>query len=165
VNAAFVQAQGVDLSGLPIITAEGQIVGTGTPTSIPPTPTATLFPAWEDHDSPTSPAVSVIFEPTGTQTLIYTGDLSSPQGDSEDWISFQPYTSLVFASLECKGSDSLHIEMIEGSQPVPLKIACGDHRKPIPVKAGSNYLLHLESILATGNLQYTNYILAIKTQP
>jgi hypothetical protein len=155
----------VDLSGLPIITEEGQIIGTGTPTGIPPTPTATLVPAWGDDDSPTRPVASVIFEPAGTQALIYSGDVSSPQGDSEDWISFQPYTSLVFASLECNGSDSLEIELMENTQPASLDLACGDQMKEIPVKAGSNYLLHLKSILTTGNLQYTNYILAIKTQP
>jgi uncharacterized protein YraI len=165
INAAFVQAQGMDLSGLPIITEEGQIVGTGTPTGIPPTPTATLVPAWGDDDSPTHPVASVIFEPAGTQTLIYNGDVSSPQGDSEDWISFQPYTSLVFASLECNGSDSLGIELMENTQPASLDLACGDQMKEILVKAGSNYLLHLESILTTGNLKYTNYILVIQTQP
>ena len=165
VNAAFVQAQGVDLSGLPIITEEGQIVGTGTPTSSPPTPTATLVPAWEDNDSPANPVASVIFDPAGTQILIYNGDLSSPQGDSEDWIAFQPYSSVIFASLECKGSDALNIEMIEGSQPGILDIACGDQMKQIPVRAGSNYLLHFEPTLTTGNLQYTNYVLTIKTRP
>lgn len=163
VNAAFVQAQGVE--NLPIITEEGQIVGTGTPTSIPPTPTATLIPAWEDNDSPTHPVASVVFEPTGTQTLLYNGDLSTPQGDSEDWVSFQPFTSSVFVSLECKGSASILIEVMEESQSVNLDIACGDQMKQIPVKAGSNYLFHLESAPTTGSLQYTNYILTIKTRP
>jgi uncharacterized protein YraI len=163
VNAAFVQAQGVE--NLPIITEEGQIVGTGTPTSIPPTPTATLVPAWEDNDSPTSPVASVVFEPAGTQTLIYNGDLSSPQGDPEDWISFQTYTSLVFASLECKGSDALNVEMTEDGQPILLNVACGGEMKQVSVKAGSNYLIHLESNSTTGNLQYTNYILTIKARP
>lgn len=163
VNAAFVQAQGVE--SLPIITEDGQIVGTGTPTSVPPTPTATLIPAWEDNDSPTHPVASVLFEQTGTRTLIYSGDLSAPQGDSEDWISFQSYTSFVFASLECKGSSSISIELLENGQPASLDITCGDQITQIPVKADSTYLLHLELVLTTGNLQYTNYTLTIKTQP
>jgi uncharacterized protein YraI len=162
VNAAFVQAQGVE--NLPIITEEGQIVGTGTPTSVPPTPTTTLVPAWEDNDSPASPVVRVILEPAGTQTLIYNGDLSFPQGDSEDWIAFQPYNSLIFASLECKGNNALNLEMIEGNQTVILDIACGDEMKQIRVKPGLNYLLHLVANSATGNLQYTNYVLTIKTR-
>lgn len=163
VNAAFVQAQGVEK--LPIITEDGQIVGTGTPTSIPPTMTATLVPAWEDNDSPASPVANVIFEPTGTQSLIYSGDLSSPQGDSEDWIAFQSYGPLVFASLECKGVGLLEVELTENAQPRSLDLACGGQMKRISVKAGANYLLHLRTPSATSNLQYTNYILTIKTEP
>src|SRR5215207_8709226 len=80
VNAAFVQAQGVE--NLPIVTEAGLIVGTGTPTSVPFTPTPTVLPAWEDNDSFGSPIASVIFEPSGTETLIYNGELSSPR---ETW--------------------------------------------------------------------------------
>jgi uncharacterized protein YraI len=163
VNAAFVQAQGVE--NLPIITEAGLIIGTGTPTGIPPTPTATLIPAWEDHDSPNSPIASVILESTGTQTFIYNGDLSSPQGDSEDWISFKPYSSFVFASLACKGSGSLKVEITENNLPLNLELACGDQMKQVSVKAGSTYLIHLQAQPSTGNLQYINYILTIKTRP
>jgi hypothetical protein len=100
VNAAFVQAQGVE--NLPIITEAGQIVGTGTPTTVPATPTATLVPAREDNDSPISPVASVIFEPAGTQMFIYNGDISSPQGDPR--MDFSAYSSLFAAWNE--GSDS-----------------------------------------------------------
>jgi len=163
VNAAFVQAQGVE--NLPIITEAGLIVGTGTPTEIPPTPTPTILPAWEDHDSSNSPIASVTFESTGTQTLIYNGDLSSPEGDSEDWIAFKPYGQVVFASLECRGSDSLKIEITENTLRASLDIACGDEMKEVAVNAGSNYLVHLQAIPSADDLQYTNYILTIKTRP
>lgn len=163
VNAAFVRAQGVE--NLPIITETGLIVGTGTPTGIPPTPTATLIPAWEDHDSPNIPVASVIFESTGTQTLIYNGDLSSPEGDAEDWIAFKPYGSFVFASLACRGSGSLEVEITENHLPLNLELACGDQRKQVAVKADSNYLIHLRAQPSAEALQYTNYILTIKTRP
>lgn len=163
VNAAFVQAQGVE--NLPIITEAGLIVGTGTPTGIPPTPTPTLVPAWEDHDSVNGPIASVVLESTGTQTFIYNGDLSSPQGDSEDWISFKPYGSFVFASLACKGSGSLKVEITENNLPLNLELACGDQMKQVSIQAGSNYLIHLRAQPSAGNLQYTNYILTIKTRP
>jgi len=163
VNAAFVQAQGVE--NLPIITETGLIVGTGTPTGIPFTPTPTVVPAWDDHDSSSSPIASVIFEATGTQTLIHNGDLSSPQGDSEDWIAFKSYSSFVFASLACTGTNSLEVEMIENNLPMSLDITCSDQMKQVPVKAGSNYLIHLRTLPSTGNIQYTNYILTITTRP
>ena len=161
VNAAFVEAQGVDLNGLPIITERGLIVGTGTPTGIPPTPTPTIVPAWDDQDSPGSPIASVVFEPTGTQTLIYNGDLSSPQGDTEDWIAFTPYGSSVLISLECTGGNSLRIDITENSLPTSLDLACGGQKRQVAVKPGANYLIHLQSRPSTEILQYTPYTLTI----
>jgi uncharacterized protein YraI len=163
INAAFVQGQGVE--NLPIITETGLIVGTGTPTGIPFTPTSTLIPAWEDHDSPSIPVASVAFEAAGTQTLIYNGDLSSPQGDSEDWIAFKPYNSSVFASLACTGGGLIEVEIIENSLPTSLELACGDQMKQVVVEAGANYLIHVQTLPSAGILQYTHYILTVKTRP
>jgi len=163
VNAAFVQTQGVEK--LPIITEAGLVVGTGTPTVVPSTPTATVMPAWADGDSLAAPIVSVIFEPLGTQALLYNGDISSSQGDSQDWIAFKPYSQFVFISLECHGNGSIKIEMTENSVPLSISIDCGDQVRKTPVKAGSNYLLHLEALPSTEELQYTSYILKVKTGP
>ena len=163
VNAAFVQAQGVE--NLPIITETGLIVGTGTPTGIPFTPTPTVVPAWDDHDSPSGPIASVIFEATGTQTLIYNGDISSPQGDSQDWIAFSPYDSFVFVSLECTGGNSLRVDMTKNNLPASLNVGCGDRMKQIEVEAGADYLIHLQTLPSAENLQYINYTLTIKTKP
>jgi uncharacterized protein YraI len=162
VNAAFVQVQGVE--NLPIITETGLVVGIGTPTGIPFTPTPTVLPAWDDHDSQNNPIANVTFESMGTQMLIYNGDLSSPEGDSEDWIAFKAESSVVFASLECKGNNSVSIEMTENNLRVSLNLVCGDRMKQIAIKAGSNYLIHLQALSTTENLQYTNYVLTIKTR-
>jgi uncharacterized protein YraI len=163
VNAAFVQAQGVE--NLPIIAESGLVLGTGTPTGIPATPTPTLIPAWQDGDAPHRPVTSVIFEPTGTQGFIYNGDLSAPQGDLEDWIAFKPYNQFVFASLECHGSDSVKIEIIENTSPPDTYLKCNDQMKRVAVNPNANYLVHLQSISSAETLQYTNYILTIKTRP
>ena len=163
INAAFVQAQGAE--NLPIITGEGLIVGTGTPTADPPTPTATILPAWEDNDSSTSPVARVVFEPAGTQALIYSGDLSRPQGDGEDWIGFQPYGSLISMSLECKGNGSITVNATENGLPVDAPIECGEPVIRMEVNPGSNYLLHLQAAPASGDLQYTRYMLTVRTIP
>ncbi|HET9911601.1 MAG TPA: SH3 domain-containing protein [Anaerolineales bacterium] len=163
VNAAFVRASGVE--NLPIVTEAGQVVGTGTPTVIPSTPTLTVVPAWTDNDSQVAPIVSVIFEPTGTQTFIYNGEVSSPQGDAEDWIAFKPYNSLVFISLECRGSDAIRIDLAENSVPVNTPIRCGDQMKKIILKAGANYAVHLQATPTTTGLQFINYTLTIKMRP
>jgi len=163
VSAAFVQAQGVE--NLPIVTESGQIVGTGTPTVVPPTPTLTVVPAWEDQDSPSNPVASVLFEPAGMQMLIYNGDLSTPQGDSQDWIAFRPYDQFVFMSLQCNGSDVVQLEIVENTLPVNPYIKCDDPTKQIVVNPDTQYLVHIHAAPSAETLQYTNYILTIKTRP
>ncbi|HMB24843.1 MAG: SH3 domain-containing protein [Chloroflexota bacterium] len=165
INAAFVQTQGVDLNGLPIVAETGLVVGTGTPTAIPLTVTPTLVPAWEDGDFPGGPIISVIFEPTGTRSLMYNGDISSPQGDTEDWIAFKPYGAFVYISMTCQGNNSVKTDLVENSLPTGTYINCGDPLKKISVKPGSNYLIHIQATPATGGLQYTSYGITIKTEP
>lgn len=163
VNAAFVQAQGVE--NLPIIAESGLVIGTGTPTGVPPSPTPTLIPAWKDGDSAESPIARVVFEPGGTQSFMYNGDLSAPQGDLEDWIAFEHYDGSLLASLECKGSNTLEIQLLENGLPSEAYIECGAPMQKLAVKAGSRYLLHLKAFPSAAALQYTNYILTIKTRP
>lgn len=163
INAAFVQAQGVE--NLPIVAESGQVVGTGTPTVIPPTLTPTVVPAPEDSDTSSNPIVSVILEPTGTQTFLYNGDISSPQGDSEDWIAFQPYGEFVFASLECKGSEAIEVQLLENNLPTNVQMECGAQLEKLAVNPGSNYLFYLQASASDAALQYINYILTIKTRP
>lgn len=163
INAAFVQAQGAE--HLPIIGASGVIVGTGTPTVNPPTPTATRVAAREDGDTSASPLASVIFELNGIQSFLYNGDLSSPQGDDEDWISFQPSSGSVFLSLECQGGGSVEIEVLENHLPVNTYMKCGAETEELAVNAGTSYLLHLRAVPSAAGLEYTNYVLAIRTRP
>jgi uncharacterized protein YraI len=163
INAAFVQAQGTE--GLPVIAESGQILGTGTPTTLPPTITPTLIPAWQDGDTYDHPIASIIFEPTGTETVIYHGDLSVPQGDEEDWIAFKPYDRFVFAHLECHGSDSVDIKIIENTSPLDTYIKCDDQIKQVAVKPNASYLIHLQAVSSAETLEYTSYILTIKTRP
>ena len=160
VNAAFVQAKGVE--NLPIITEAGEIVGTGTPTGIPSTPTPTVVPAWTDNDSMNNPVVSVTFEPTGTHSFIYTGDISSPDGDSQDWINFIPYSQTVLISLECTGTTTVQTSMLVNGLTVDNSLECGDRTKNISVNAGSSYFVHLQITPSTSGLQYLNYTITIQ---
>jgi uncharacterized protein YgiM (DUF1202 family) len=158
VNAAFVQARGVE--NLPILAEAGNVVGTGTPTAIPPTATATVIPAWADNDSLSKPAASIVFEPLGTHTLIYTGDVSTPQGDPEDWIQFTPYQDTVLASLECDKNPQ--IKVLENGQPITFMLACGDKMKKLPVKAGYVYLIGVQAPQSLEGLQYIRYTIKIE---
>ena len=163
VNAAFVQAQGAEK--LPIVAESGLVIGTGTATVIPPTPTPTLVPASEDGDSPNSPIASVSLETNGTQSFMYNGDVSAPQGDVEDWIAFKPDGELIFLTLECKGSDTVEIQILENNSPVNTYIECGARTETLAVKADTYYLIHLKATPSTAALEYINYILTVRTRP
>ena len=163
VNAAFVQTQGVE--NLPIVSAAGAVVGTGTPTGIPYTPTSTVIPARADNDSPDHPGVSVVFEPLGTQTLIYSGDVSSPDGDPGDWIQFTPYNNAVFASLECIGTSSIQVNVLENGLPSSFELACGNRSRRVIVQAGSTYLVEVQAPQMTEGLQYSRYTITIDMNP
>ncbi|MBU4224558.1 MAG: SH3 domain-containing protein, partial [Chloroflexi bacterium] len=93
VTAAYVQAN--DTASLPLLNASGTPVtpGAAEATSIPVsplqfggTPTPTIAPASADGDSSAAPAARVAFSPSGLRQFSYSSDLSSPQGDAEDWV-------------------------------------------------------------------------------
>ena len=164
VTAAYLQAS--DAESLPIIGQTGEVVGTGTPTGIPPTITPTLVAAAQDGDTAESPAVDISFSPTGARSLMYSSDVSSPEGDSEDWIQFTPYGSSVSASLTCTGNGSLVVELWQNGAPSQNwdGLDCGEQGKILSVRAKEHYLIRV-SAAASDNLAYVHFTLAIETIP
>lgn len=159
VNAAFVRTD--DAGSLPIVSDSGEVVGTGTPMDIPLPPTPTLAPAPMDFDSADAPSKTILFERVGTQTLIYNGDVSQPDGDAEDWIAFTPYGNTVFASVQCAGNGSLHVEFVGSGS----SLSCNEAEKIVPVQAGFAQLVHIQAATASDALRYVRYTLTIKANP
>ena len=77
IAAAYVQ--GASLDALPVIGDSNKSTA-DTATSTPPPMTATAVAALQDNDSLEAPATDVTFSATGTRSLIYTSDVSAPQG-------------------------------------------------------------------------------------
>jgi hypothetical protein len=125
----------------------------------------TVVPAHEDNDSLDHPIASVVLEPQGTQTLIYTGNVSSPQGDPQDWIQFTSFKEVVFASLHCSLASHLMASVLENGQPTSIELACGDSLKPVPVKVNTVYTIHVQAAQFSGGVQYTPYTVRIQTSP
>jgi hypothetical protein len=63
------------------------------------------------------------------------------------------------------GSNSLEVAILENNVPVQQTLACGQQMKVIAVKDKMSYLIHLQVIPSSGDLQYTNYTLTLKTSP
>lgn len=161
INAAFVQAK--DIANLPIIGEAGEVVGTGTPVDTPLPPSPTVVPAPDDHDSAQTPAVNVIFSANGTRSIQYSSDVSTPNGDTEDWIQFTPYTTLLMVQLEC--SNPLTIELLQNNQPVsPWKApACGA-QTTVSLEPDIVYLIHIRGVAGAG-FNYSHYTISITSLP
>jgi uncharacterized protein YgiM (DUF1202 family) len=172
VTAAYVQTN--DTASLPVLNAYGTPVtpGASGPTSVPITPTPTLGPASADDDSSAAPAIQVTFSPSGTRQFSYSSEVSSPQGDAEDWITFTPYASLVgsparlLLSLVCDGNGNLEVELWQDGAPLAEwgGLACGDQDIPLDLAAGTPYQLRLRAATGAG-LQYVHYTLTVRNAP
>ncbi len=160
ITAAYVQTDAA--ADLPIVSEVGQIIGTGTPTGIPPTATPTLMAAFQDGDSANAPAVNLSFSPSGSSALQYTSDVSSPQGDAEDWVQFTPYLETVSVEIHCSGNGALSVELWQNGQVAPgwADMACNEE-KSLMLSAGQSYLLRIRALNVTGNLESTHYTLNI----
>jgi uncharacterized protein YraI len=171
ISAAFVRAGGVE--DLPIVSETGALLGTGTPTDIPPTPTPTIVPAPNDNDSAESPAIAVTLSVSGARLFSYSSDVSSPQGDPEDWVQFSaqiPQDSgpvTLYLSLACLGNGALEVELWQGGGPLSGwgSLVCGDNERPLAVTSGQTYLLRLSAALSTSELRYVTYTLTVKAVP
>ncbi len=162
VTAAYVQTSAT--ADLPIVSKAGQVVGTGTPTGIPPTVTPTLLAAFPDGDSASAPAVNIIFSPDGASGLQYTSEVSSPQGDAEDWVQFTPYLAIVSIKVTCAGNGALRLDLWQNGGVAPgwVSLACNEERV-VTLTTGQAYLIRLQSVNTTGSLESVRYTLNIST--
>jgi uncharacterized protein YraI len=171
--AGFVKAD--DLFALPIVDASGvPLVDTPLPqgTVISSTSTPNLEPAYQDGDTAIKPGASVVFSPLGIQSFSFGSDLSSPQGDSEDWIAFQPYSSKpggpasLSASLSCTGNGSVLVEIWQDGQPISNwgDLSCGISSGILTLDGDSKYLFHLSIGAGTG-FRYVLYSLSVHNNP
>jgi len=177
VGHAWVTAQYIqtDASGnLPVLDDHGTPApanGTAGPVTSQQTPTTTVGPAYEDGDSAATPGVRVTFSASGTRQFTYSGQVSAPQGDPEDWVEFTPFAinardaRLVF-SLNCSGNGKLIVALEQAGAPLSGwgTLACGDLNKLITLPAGQPYEMQL--VPAQGDsLQLVNYVLTVQNMP
>ena len=160
VNAAFIKANDVDL--LPIVASGNVIVGTSTPTNIPPLSAPTVIPATADGDSVVAPAVNITLSASGTSSFQYSSDVSSPDGDTEDWIQFTTFTQITLIELDCTGSESYVAELLQNNS-VMQNLVC-EKIILITTSPDAVYAVHFQSSPA-GGLQYTRFTLLVTGIP
>ena len=172
VASAFLD--GVDLSGLPYCDNDGNLIISGV-TNVDPgqiTPTATAYsPASADGDSEQKPAVRLKFSPETAREFSYSSDLSSPNGDSDDWVAFTPYeptnqSTYIYFRLDCNGNGGVTATLQKDGTPVPevKPILCGNYDVAIKVLGGAEYFLVMKADGSGGPLRYVKYALKVYSQ-
>jgi hypothetical protein len=174
VAALYVQLQN-GLDGLPYYDNQGNLKGFATPAATSgPSPTVTIIsPAAVDGDSRDAPAASVTFSPEQASAFTYSSDLSSPSGDSEDWIAFVPYSpnpgqaTYLYMRLDCSGNGNISVELRTDGLPVAdfQGLICGQYDVAVRVLGGKNYQLGLRADGSASELRYVNYTLKLETTP
>jgi hypothetical protein len=117
-------------------------------------------------DGKGSPAVNPKFLPDGVGSVIYSSDVSAPEGDAGDWIGFTPYSTRVRASLACVGNGALKVEMLQNGAAVPNwgGLQCG-MSKVLDLSGRQAYLLHIFAVPRTDSLGYVHFTLSIDGTP
>ena len=147
-TAQYIQADGTDLPALDDFGATAASVTpvasaiTG-PTAIPVTSIRMIGPASTDNDSPAAPCMRLTFSASGTRAFTCSSQVSTPQGNPEEWVAFKPCfingtdARMVF-SLTCSGNATLIVELRQGSALVSCwgMLSCGDLDKNILLPAG-----------------------------
>jgi uncharacterized protein YgiM (DUF1202 family) len=172
VAAAYLE--GADLRGLPYFDNQGKLIFAPTAVSNPgqPTVTATAFSAAAaDGDSEQNPAVRLKFSPDGAGELTFSSTLSSPSGDTADWVAFTPYeptnqSTYVYFKLECSGNGGITAILEKNGIPVPevKSLVCGNYDFAVQVLGGQEYMLVLSADGSGGGLRFVSYNLYIKSK-
>lgn len=184
ITAQYVQA--TDTQDVPVISAnvgqpaQGTAVaaqtGTG-PTvkagSAAPTSAGSaqnLATAFPDGDSAQSPAVSISLSKASVRSFNYSSDISTPEGDPEDWVQFKlegqtGQETVVSVILNCSGSSPLNVELIQND--VILQswggILCGHPSQlQLYLFVGSPYSLRLTPAGGNSSIDYVAYTVIVQ---
>jgi hypothetical protein len=186
VTAQFVQA--TDAQNVPVVSGETLVAGNaqgtqvlpGTETALTveaggetipsPAPTLALVTAYPDGDSARSPAVSITLSKASMRSFNYSSDISSPEGDPEDWVQFTldgqfGQQTTVAVTFNCSGSSALNVELIQNNAILQgwQGITCGQPSQlQLYLFAGSPYYLHLYPDQGNNPINYVSYTVTVQ---
>ena len=163
VFATYVQSD--EIEGLPIVAEAAEQA-----TELAATAEPVYTPAPEDGDSSEEPAISVIFSATNSRAFNYSSDLSSPDGDFEDWVAFHPNSTEdrvnLLIDLDCEGNGNLYVELWQGGIMLNEwgELKCGDSDYALSMFQGETYQFRLFSKFSR-SLKYISYKLQVRAAP
>ena len=163
VFATYVDSEVFD--DLPI--AEGAVAMA---TEIAATTAPVYTPAPDDGDSMEEPAIEIVFSASNSRSFSYSSDLSSPEGDAEDWVAFHPDSTEdrvdLLIDLDCEGNGSIYVELWQGGIKLTEwePVSCGDTDYPLNMYKNVTYQFRLMAKRAS-KLEYISYTLQVRAAP
>lgn len=122
------------------------------------TPSALNNIALQDNDSLQAPLAKIVL--TENKILQITGDVSSPQGDVEDWVEFSSVASDMLIELICNGNN-LSIEVWQAGGAIERASSPCNNKTLLNLSPNESYTLRIFQANTTEN-NYTNYRLSMK---
>jgi uncharacterized protein YraI len=172
VTVQFIQTDAS--ADLPVLDEFGRVVApgaTGTPSGPEMIPTPTIGPAPVDGDTSVSPLMKVVFSPNGTRRFTFSGQVSAPDGDGEDWLEFTPFSSTgtnawLVLSLGCTGNSDLDVELWQNGSSITNwgSLHCGGIGINGIIPAGIPTLVHLRPASGEG-LRLVTYTITVENKP
>jgi len=168
VFAAYVESDILD--DLPVVGESGEEIAESTQTVMAATAAPTFFPAPDDGDSQDDPAILVTFSTNDSRAFSYSSDLSSPEGDEEDWVAFHPMSEedrvKLLIDLTCEGNGSLYVELWQGGIKLDKwgSLSCGDTDYALSMFRDETYQFRLFAKRAS-ELAYISYTLEVRAAP
>jgi len=152
------------------ITEAGPTAEPGSATVASPAPAMVLATAFPDGDSTQSPAVSITLSKTSVRSFNYSSDISTPEGDAEDWVQFtldgrSGQRTTVAVILNCSGSSPLNVELIQNNSVLQAwdGIVCGQPSQlQLHLFAGSPYYLRLYPAQGSSSINYVAYTVTVQ---
>lgn len=123
-----------------------------------------------DNDSLQNPAVEQFMSPTGTRVLTVDGDISDPEGDTDDWVEFrvpansnssQPVWLTLDCSIDGHASDRARVTLYEDGVQTTRGALCNDGEVSLTIDNTKTQTLrvHFNSV---ADAAYMNYTLVVK---
>jgi len=162
-------ANSAETGNAPVAEA-GPTIEAGSAAVASPAPTMVLATAFPDGDSTQSPAVSITLSKSSVRSFNYSSDISTPEGDAEDWVQFTldgqfGQQTTVAVILNCSGSSPLSVELIQNTSHLQSwdEIACGQPSQlQLYLYAGSPYYLRLTPAQGNNPINYIAYTVTVQ---
>lgn len=133
------------------------------------TPDGTYTPAMLDNDQFNKPGAIIRLGSAYSRNFQFRNSVSSPTGDSEDFISIFPFSTdgskvVIDSRLNCVGNGGITISLYRENTQIwePITFTCGNYDYPISGDSGKLLMLKIVADGSAGEIRLVEYLLELQ---